>query len=71
MANAAIWLAVSTASLSLGLTRPKAVKTADANREQPSPGPKADVNAEQTASLHFLAAPMPEMDRAAWRNEIE
>jgi hypothetical protein len=31
----------------------------------------ASLDAEQTASLHFLAAPMLEMDHAALRNEIE
>ncbi len=29
------------------------------------------LDAEQAASLHFLAAPMLKMDRAALRNEIE
>jgi hypothetical protein len=31
----------------------------------------ASLDAEQTASLHFLAAPVLKMDRAALRNEIE
>src|SRR6516162_2006707 len=31
----------------------------------------ASFNAQQTASLHFLATPMLEMDHAALRNQIE
>jgi hypothetical protein len=29
------------------------------------------LDAEQSAALHFLAAPMPEMNRATLRNQIE